>query len=104
MWHASCIIQVALICGATHPFERGWIVTIRCKYVGLIAGLAIALSVSAATDWPAAKATKTAAPAKTSEIVTTTEDASPVPAPVLFLAGGLLALAAYLRWRQRARS
>ncbi len=78
---------------------------IRCKYVGLIAGLAIALSVSAATDWPAAKATKTAATTDSSQTITTpADDASPVPAPVLFLAGGLLALAAYLRWRQRARS
>ncbi|MBI5462756.1 MAG: hypothetical protein HY941_11290 [Gammaproteobacteria bacterium] len=78
---------------------------IRCKYVGLIAGLALALSVSAATDyWPAsaaeAKATRTAEAA----VMLKADEASPVPAPVLFLAGGLLGLAAFLRWRQRMRS
>ena len=78
---------------------------IRCKHLGLIAGLALALSVSAATDWPATIAEPTATP-KPNQVVTTTDadDASPVPAPVLFLAGGLLGLAAYLRWRQRGRT
>ena len=78
-------------------------VAIRCKHLGLIAGLALALSVSAATDWPATTAEPTATP-KQNQVVTTTNEASPVPAPVLFLAGGLLSLAAYLRWRQRGRT
>ena len=78
-------------------------VAIRCKHLGLIAGLALALSVSAATDWPATTAEPTTTP-KQNQVVTTTDDASPVPAPVLFLAGGLLGLAAYLRWRQRGRT
>ena len=78
-------------------------VAIRCKYLGLIAGLALALSVSAATDWPATSTEPVATP-KQNQVVTTTDDASPVPAPVLFLAGGLLGLAAYLRWRQRGHT
>lgn len=78
-------------------------VAIRCKYLGLIAGLALALSVSAATDWPATSTEPVVTP-KQNQVVTTTDDASPVPAPVLFLAGGLLGLAAYLRWRQRGHT
>ena len=80
-------------------------VAIRCKHLGLAAALALALSVSAATDWPTADAGASAkdTQAAPAAVVLNVDDAPPVPAPLLFLAGGLLGLVAYLRWRQRAR-
>ena len=80
-------------------------VRIRCQYLGLTAAFALALSVSAAADWSAGNTApaNTPVPAQTG-IVLHGDEVSPMPAPVLFLAGGLLAVAAMVRWRQRMRS
>lgn len=73
---------------------------IRCRHVGVIAGVALALSVAAASDWSVGAPS---APAEVSAplIPASATEASPVPAPVLFLAGGLLALVAMVRRRQK---
>lgn len=80
-------------------------VRIRCQYLGLTAALALALSVSAAAEWSAVNAAP-ANPSVSSQtvLVPDADEVSPMPAPVLFLAGGLLAVAAMVRWRQRTRS
>lgn len=81
---------------------------IRCQHLGLIAGLALALSVSAASDWSASDATPASAQPDSAHAAFTHSSADtsslPVPAPVLFLAGGLLAMVAMVRWRQRTRT
>ena len=76
---------------------------IRCQYLGLSAALALALSVSAA-EWSSARSVPAAA-SGVPQIQTSNaaDEASPMPAPVLFVAGGLLAVAAMVRWRQRFR-
>lgn len=67
---------------------------IRCHHLGVIAGLSLMLSVAAASLLPEPLPVDPAnAPAA--------EQTSPVPAPVLFLAGGLLAAVAMVRWRQK---
>ena len=71
---------------------------IRCHHLGLFAGLALALSVAAASQLPELPA---AEPLPAVHAVPTETEAPPVPAPVLFLAGGLLAVAAAVRWRQK---
>lgn len=78
---------------------------IRCQYLGLTAALALALSVSAAAEWSAvnAAAANPVAPNK-AVLVPATDEGSPMPAPVLLLAGGLLAVAAMVRWRQKAKA
>lgn len=78
---------------------------IRCHYLGLSAVLALALSVSAAAEWSTASSVSATA-SRVPQVQTSdaADEASPVPAPVLFLAGGLLAVAAMVRWRQRFRS
>ena len=77
---------------------------IRCQYLGLSAALALALSVSAAAEWSSASSVPAAA-SGVPQIQTSNaaDEASPMPAPVLFVAGGLLAVAAMVRWRQRFR-
>ena len=79
-------------------------VVIRCKYLGLVAVLALALSVSAA-GWSTSDAAVSAKDTQAAQaaVALKVDDTPPVPAPVLFLAGGILALVAYLRWRQRLR-
>lgn len=56
------------------------------------------MSVAAASQLPE-PLPAAAAPAATVEV--DSDEVSPVPAPVLFLAGGLLAVAAIVRWRQK---
>ncbi|HEY9199935.1 MAG TPA: hypothetical protein VIR60_11250 [Gammaproteobacteria bacterium] len=77
---------------------------IRCQHLGITAALALALSVAAA-DWSAADpaAVNNAPVTGQATLTDSREDVSPVPAPVLFLAGGLLAVAGMVRWRQRFR-
>lgn len=78
---------------------------IRCQYLGLTAALALALSISAAADWSTERATPAAAPvAQQAPAANDAGEEPPVPAPVLFLAGGLLAIAAGVRWHQRFHS
>lgn len=74
---------------------------IRCHHVGLFAGLALVLSVAAASQLPELPA---AEPQPTAAADPVPTDAPPVPAPVLFLAGGLLAVVAAVRWRQKLAS
>ena len=77
---------------------------IRCQYLGLSAALALALSVSAA-EWSSISSVPAAASAVPHiQTSSAADEASPMPAPVLFVAGGLLAVAAMVRWRQRFRS
>lgn len=73
---------------------------IRCHHLGLVAGLSLILSVTAASQLSGPLSASDAAPAQTA-VVHTAGETSPVPAPVLFLAGGLLALVAMVRWRQK---
>lgn len=79
---------------------RSAIVTIRCRYLGVIAGLALALSAIAALDGAVEASAATVTAPVTMRLAPAPETA-PAPAPVLLLAGGLLALAATVRWRQR---
>lgn len=72
---------------------------IRCHHLGLFAGLALALSVAAASQLPEPLPAADAASATVA--VRAADETPPVPAPVLFLAGGLLAAAAVVRWRQK---
>lgn len=65
----------------------------------MFAGLALALSVAAASQLPEPLPAAEAAPV--AAIEHGTRETHPVPAPVLFLAGGLLAVAAMVRWRQK---
>lgn len=78
---------------------------IRCHHLGLISGLALALSLSAAADLSLSAADAIPPSADIGHIVFGLEasETPPFPAPVLFLAGGLLGLAAMVRWRQRMR-
>lgn len=78
---------------------------IRCQHLGLIAGLALALSVMAAVSW----STETPAPEAVdmsgyASFSLRRDDVSPVPAAVLFVAGGLIAVVAMVRWRQKLKS
>lgn len=77
---------------------------IRCQHLGIAAALALVLSVAAAADWsvadPAPVNTPISSPVSMAD---SRDEVSPVPAPVLFLAGGLLAVAGMVRWRQRFR-
>jgi len=75
-------------------------VAIRCRHLGVIAGLALALSVVAASDWAVEAPAATVTVPVTMQLAPEPETA-PAPAPVLFLAGGLLGLAAMVRWRQK---
>jgi hypothetical protein len=79
---------------------RSTIVTIRCRHLGVIAGLALALSVVAASDRVVEAPAATLAVPVTMQLAPKPE-AAPAPAPVLFLAGGLFGLAALVRWRQK---
>lgn len=74
---------------------------IRCHHVGLFAGLALVLSVAAASQLPELPA---AEPVSAADAAAASSDTPPVPAPVLFLAGGLLAVVAAVRWRQKLAS
>lgn len=75
---------------------------IRCQHLGLIAGLALALSVSATSDWSTeSQAQVPADMAGHASFALRTDEVSPVPAPVLFVAGGLIAVVAMVRWRQK---
>lgn len=80
-------------------------VRIRCQYLGLTAAFALALSISAAAEWSAVNAAA-AGPVVPNKavLVPDTDDDSPMPAPVLFVAGGLLAVAAMVRWRQKIKA
>ena len=73
---------------------------IRCHHLGLIAGLALVLSVSA-SEWTTS--VPEIPPGGQAVVEQVATPVSPVPSPVLSLAGGLLALAAMVRWRQHLR-
>lgn len=60
------------------------------------------LSVTAASQLPEPLPAAEAAPAAAA--ARAAEETSPVPAPVLFLAGGLIAVVAMVRWRQKHRA
>lgn len=75
---------------------------IRCHHLGLIAGLALALSLSA-SEWTSPGPAHTPVAVEQAAFHSAEAPVSPVPAPVLLLAGGLLAVAAMVRWRQHLR-
>lgn len=77
---------------------------IRCHYLGMVAGFALVLSLSAAADqsWSSNRASLTAEPTPILLAQPVGEN-HPAPAPVLLLAAGLFGGAAMVRWRQRQR-
>ena len=81
---------------------------IRCQCLGVLIGLTLALSVSAAAEWSAARAEPVlvanvvaASPPAITHI--SVENPAPVPAPLILLAVALVVLAATLRYRRRQR-
>lgn len=78
---------------------------IRCHHLGMVAGFALLLSLSAATDrsWSAGQTGTTPATSAPILLMPTVEENHPSPVPVLLLAAGLFGGAALVRWRQRQR-
>jgi len=78
---------------------------IRCHHLGMDAGFALVLSLSAAADLSWSSKQSAAPSADPAPIVfdNSADQSPPSPAPVLFLAGGLFGFAAMVRWRQRRR-
>jgi hypothetical protein len=66
--------------------------------LGLIAGLALAMSLAAAESTLPVRPTTPVIGDQAAF-----EQVPPAPAPVLFLAGGLLGVAALVRWRRHLR-
>lgn len=78
---------------------------IRCHHLGMVAGFALALSLSAAADvsWSSTQAEAPSADPAPIVFEHAVSQSPPSPAPVLLIAGGLFGFAAYVRWRQRRR-
>lgn len=78
---------------------------IRCHHLGMVAGFALLLSLSAAADRSWSAAQTDAVPATSMPVLLTPSvaESHPSPAPVLLLAAGLFGGAALVRWRQRQR-
>ncbi len=78
---------------------------IRCHHLGLVAGFALVLSLSAAADlsWSSSAEASTTPQTTTVAFDHVADQSPPSPAPVLLLAGGLFGFAAMVKWRQRQR-
>lgn len=78
---------------------------IRCHHLGMVAGFALALSLSAASDlsWSSSQTKLDSTDPAPIVFDHAVSQGPPSPAPVLLLAGGLFGFAAYVRWRQRQR-
>ena len=78
---------------------------IRCHHLGMVAGFALLLSLSAAVDrsWAVDQTGTTPTTSAPILLTPTVEENHPSPAPVLLLAAGLFGGAAMVRWRQRQR-